>query len=114
MGRECCEGIAPQMTCWIQKSDLGNLDVSHQYMRTWIHECTLKSSNRLKLLAKPFGTKINTSSNISIVLVYLCDVRNGLADNFNPVRWLSVHSCIQVLTCTGNVKRKETQIVPEI
>ena len=37
----------------------------------------------LKLLANPFGTKINTSSNISVVLVYLCDVPNGLANNFN-------------------------------
>ena len=41
------------------------------------------SSDRLTLLANPFGTKINTSSNNTIVLVYLCDVPNGLADNFN-------------------------------
>ena len=41
------------------------------------------SSDRLKLLANPFGTKMNTSSNNTIVLVYLCDVPNGLADNFN-------------------------------
>ena len=51
------------------------------------------SSDRLKLLANPFGTKINTSSNNTTVLVYLCDVPNGLADNFNfsdDLLWIPV------------------------